>query len=401
MVLRAFVIPALLILLPLDFCASQEEDNSPEAGRERLAKIAQEINNKIEDEHKRGVERPVTMHPVSADALKESRGQTEDELRMYLLAFLPPGEKRDKTIQILNSPWGADTVKNLWELHTYKEIQQPYGQPYGGILDLLVYVATKYKKDVFAEVQRKMEDLFSKFCSPECDPNMGYNSRLLSYATNALERYGTSELLPNSFWRALEREEVGVSLLWVIAKLGEGADPLTRLGNFKKTCTWREERSLRVLEGDIELLQMEAESKKSQEREKGEGKPPQEPEPKQEKSAPKPEDEFLSKVSNILGGFQMRVEWRKQYRLGEDLMLKIITTNVSDKTLYWYVLHGVDQVWVTATDSEGKPVMKTDWWKQVEEEGTDVYRRSMTEIIVAYYAREIQRSEPGTSQSIM
>ncbi len=276
----AFVILAILLCLSSSLSHAQERDEeSADEGRKRLEKIAEEIAEKIKEKSGHGIGTLGSTWwgictAVPADALKESRGQTEDELRMYLLARFPVGETYDKIKDILNSPWDDHAVRDLWKLDAYAYDEDDIPQQRGIVLDLLVYAGTKYQSDVLIQVRSILDDLFQKFGKPELDATTRDNAVLLAFVRNALEEYGTLELLPESFWTAMEREDVGEDLLQVVAKLGD-SETLKWLEDFRKTCAWQKEINLRFLRKTISELKTKTSNRGSENRREREDKSPQ------------------------------------------------------------------------------------------------------------------------------
>jgi hypothetical protein len=269
---RTLAIIAILAFLVPSYSPAQEEDNSPEAGRKRLGKIAQEIAERAKIT---GGQRNISAVP--ADALEESRGEEEDRLRMYLLAWFSPGKTRDRIKDIINRPWDDDTVRDLWVANYGKRGGQI---PTGEIYSLIIYAAKKYKGRVFMEVKSRLNDLFSLFSDPDLCP---LNYKEGAFLINALEQYGTPDIIPDSFWIHVENEKYGPLLLNVLREIGD-KDTLQWLEDFRERCPWQEEKNLRKLQEAIKKLRVKIESQNKPDNQK-----PQEikTEPEQE-NHPKP-----------------------------------------------------------------------------------------------------------------
>jgi hypothetical protein len=76
---------------------------------------------------------------------------------------------------------------------------------------------------------------------------------------------------------------------------------------------------------------------------------------------PNLEDYQLSKTSKEVGGFQMRVEWKEKYTLGEKICLKITITNISDKNLPFDSRKWGDEIRISLTDGKGERVRMTEY----------------------------------------
>lgn len=128
---------------------------------------------------------------VAADVLTESRGEEEDRLRMYMIAHFPKGVIRDEAKRIANSPWSAETVSGLWKVGAFE-----VGQPRAAVFELLFYAADRYGGEVLTEVKSKLDLLCQKFENPDWHPA---DIHLFVFLANALAKYGTAELIPESF----------------------------------------------------------------------------------------------------------------------------------------------------------------------------------------------------------
>ncbi len=268
----------LAMLLCIESSFPQENGETPEEGRQRLERIAEEIAKKVK-RHRGGRagaygRRPGVITEVPPDALIHPRGQTEDELRMYLLAGVSSGKPYDEMREVLNRPWSRDTVRVLWKLdgRHYERWQSIKGST----LPLLVFAATRYKGDILTEVRSILDQLFSESIKPD--------SHILgSYGIlgTALSKYGTLEVLPDSFWTAVQLESVGTGKVGVLARIGN-EDTLKWLEKFQKTCAWENQWTLKTT---IEELKKKLAKEKDEERSK-----PEQTEQPEPGKLPKPEN---------------------------------------------------------------------------------------------------------------
>lgn len=81
-----------------------------------------------------------------------------------------------------------------------------------------------------------------------------------------------------------------------------------------------------------------------------------------------PEYYELSRTSEEVGGFQMRVQWKEKYTLGEEMKLKVAITNVSDKALPFSRKKCVEDIRIALTDAEGRNLEMTDFGKKAYDE---------------------------------
>jgi len=225
-------------------CFAQEEMGNIDEGRKHLHEIAEEIE-------KLSRTSPMSSSPgfwkVSPDIIIEPRDREEDKLRMYLLASFEQSEKRDRIAEIVNQPWSDDTVEALWNAE-----QMEQGVPRGKMLNLIMFVAKKYKGEVFSEVKTRLGNLFEKYAQPNWRSK---EFRLGSFLISSLKKYGTVEMLPDSFWRLLEREDMGYGLLNVLSTIGD-LETLEYLEKFSEACHWTDEKSLKRLKDTIDKLRV-------------------------------------------------------------------------------------------------------------------------------------------------
>lgn len=232
------------------------QEKVQELGRNRLQGIAERISREAAVSQQNG-EKQRELWSVPADALKESRGLTEDLLRMYVLAAFPDGVAREKLRGVLNSPWTSDNICRLWEIGTSVQGKQKHE-----ILNLVLHIGHKYKGEVLNEIRPRLDDIFKELGKSDWHPSL---LSLSAFMGSVLGAPNDLDCLPESLADALEREDVGPTMLPVLAELGS-PKILTLLENFQKSCSWEKEEHLRILDEAI----IRARAKISGERTKGE-----------------------------------------------------------------------------------------------------------------------------------
>jgi hypothetical protein len=230
-----FTLILFFVGLPIDVFSQDIGDNLAEVDdRVKIAKKIAELadNDNIAHEYRK----------VDFDEITTCRGYEEDSLRMFLLADYDKQHIGPKLRELLNSDWSHDTVTGLWALDPYEGRSHTQS---GRTLPLLLYASKKYKNEVFLDVQ----DILDNIChnlTESAGKGERVNGLFLREMESALSQYGYPEILKDSFWEALENENIGRLLIKSIGDFGD-SNTLEKLKIFKRECNWTDKASLEII----------------------------------------------------------------------------------------------------------------------------------------------------------
>ena len=148
---------------------------------------------------------PVITREVGADELVEKRSEIEDGLRKNLLAFSKKGDFKE----LVNKQWNKQTIEQFgkWVIPENKEpgdsssLLSVNKHQWACIMNLLAFVATTYRDQ---PVGQRAAEAFDKSLTWVASQDQGYNNYWFSCMC-AIGRYGSSDLLTPTFWKAWDR----------------------------------------------------------------------------------------------------------------------------------------------------------------------------------------------------
>ncbi|MBI4835098.1 MAG: hypothetical protein HY811_09815 [Planctomycetes bacterium] len=153
--------------------------------------------------------RPELLRKGAKNDITNLRNSVEDELRIYVLAFIWEDDKIQKVKSILNKPWDTEGINTLWQL-TFGNAPEWKGvcgrkQP---LLNLFVYITTNYKNNEINELIKEKFDAIAKSMQDE-KPEFVHvkNPKVVQVMELwcAIAEYGSLALISNTMLQTVEK----------------------------------------------------------------------------------------------------------------------------------------------------------------------------------------------------
>ncbi len=196
--------------------------------------------------------------PIGRGELKEHRGEIEDRLRAEILGAFPDDQfqiLRD----VLNRPWDVPAVKYLGNLILTNapadgEVRIS-GVKWTAIANMLAYIGkNRPQPDVTQEVKRVFDELFLR--AIVLDKKGRLKENFWGNTTAAVARYGTAELLSESFWKGVRE---GLPAAGALESVGN-TEVLNHLRGLLGSNQWPENsRTKEHIQETISIMEMQFE----------------------------------------------------------------------------------------------------------------------------------------------
>jgi len=191
---------------------------------------------------------PPSLRKAAQKEITNLRDEVEDELRMYLLALYWDEKKVEKIKPILNNPWDKEGIEFLW-----KDIFEDTYDCFKRIMlvDLLIYVDTKYKDETITKIVRgKIDGLFEKMLqNPKSENNQGW-AWVWNNLNQAIAKYGSPDFVSPAMWKYVEKAKGDwFKSVLEIFKLHPSEKGINQLKAFVKDVSWEKDDKRR---GEIE-----------------------------------------------------------------------------------------------------------------------------------------------------
>ena len=151
-------------------------------------------------------------------------------MRVSVLEAFNDKARIEKLVSILNRPWDVEAVQYVMSLALSENAEGDPAVSVGivqkeRILALMAYIYSTYHaersmKDPMDALRRDWDGLFEKIADASVKWPSQHRAGLYSVAVNALEKYGSPDLLGVGFWDCFETYKAGSAGIRALEKLG-------------------------------------------------------------------------------------------------------------------------------------------------------------------------------------